>query len=124
VALTEDDSGLVHELRQLLARNGAEWLAEEVDAELASIDGAQVDATREAEALLVAISRSLGVIPEMLLDANETIRSLPQGADGVLLGDNEISFAATDAELRLMVEAATVVAAPVAHLLRESTNDE
>jgi hypothetical protein len=124
VALTEDDSGLAHELRQLLARNGAEWLAEEVDAELASIDRAEVDATREAEALLVAISRTVGVIPEMLLDAKETLRSLSQGADGVLLGDNEISFATTDAELRLMAEAATVVAAPVERLLRESTTDE
>jgi hypothetical protein len=45
----------VHELRQLLARNGAEWLAEEVDAGLASIDGAQVDATREAEVESVVV---------------------------------------------------------------------
>ena len=124
MALTEDDEGLVRELRELLAENGAEWIAEQVDVDLASAQEAQIDPTIEAEALLVAISRSLGAIPEMLLDANETLSSPRQNAEGVLLGENEISFGGAEAELRLMVEATAIIAAPVAHLLRDSTIDE
>jgi hypothetical protein len=130
MALTEDDAGLVRELRELLSRHGADWVAEEVDAERSPVHGAQgeatlePDATLEAEALLVAISRSLGAIPEMLLDASETLRAFPQDADGVLLGNNEISFAETDPELRLMVEDAASLAAPIEHLLSESADDE
>jgi hypothetical protein len=124
MALTEDDEGLVRELRELLAENGAEWIAEQVDVDLASAQEAQIDPTIEAEALLVAISRSLGAIPEMLLDANETLSSPRQNAEGVLLGENEISFGGAEAELRLIVEAAAIIAAPVAHLLRDSTIDE
>lgn len=124
MALTEDDEGLVRELRELLAENGAEWIAEEVDIDLASAQETQIDPTIEAKALLVAISRSLGAIPEMLLDASEMLGGLRQGVEGVLLGDNEISFGEAQAELRHMVEAAAIIAAPVAHLLRDSTVDE
>lgn len=130
MALTEDDAGLVRGLRELLSRQGADWVAEEIDAEGSPVHDAQgeatfeADATLEAEALLLAISRSLGVVPGVLLDASETLRALRQEAEGVLLGNNELSFAETDPELRLMVEQAAMLAAPIEHLLRESTDDE
>lgn len=122
MALTEDDAALVRELRELLAEHGAEWIAEQVD--LASAQEAQRDPTIEATALLVGISQSLGAIPEMLLDANETLSSPRWNAEGVLLGENEISFRGAETELRLMAEAAAIIAAPVAHLLPDSTIDE
>jgi hypothetical protein len=124
MALTEDDEGLVRELRELLAENGAEWIAEQVDVDLASAQETQIDPTIEAEALLVGISQSLGAIPEMLLDANETLSSPRWNAEGVLLGENEISFRGAETALRLMAEAAAIIAAPVAHLLPDPTIDE
>lgn len=124
MALTEDDAGLVRELRELLAENGAGWIAEQVDVDLVSAHEAESDPTIEATALLIGISQSLGAIPAMLLDANETLSSPSWDAEGVLLGENKISFRAAEPELRLMAEAAAIIAAPVAHLLPESTIDE
>lgn len=124
MALTEDDEGLVQELRQLLRENGAAWIEDEVDASLASLGIAELDATVEAEALLVAISRSLGALPAMLVEASETLRSHSPDVAGVLLGDKEISFTESDAELRMMTEAAAVITAAVEHLLQEPPIDE
>jgi hypothetical protein len=125
MALTEDDDGLVVELRRLLAQSGASWIAEEVDADLASRGANEPgDTTVEAVALIVGISRSLGALPAMLLDANEAIRGVAGQLGGVTLGDNEIPLAATDAELQRLAQAAATLAAPIAQFLEEATMDE
>jgi hypothetical protein len=123
MAVTEDDAGLVHELRGLLAQHGAAWLVRDVDAERQPTDSVGADPTFEAEALLIAISRTLGLVPQMLLDANGTLRDFPDQVDRVLLGTNEIPVADTD-ELSLMAEDALILRAPVADVLRESQEDD
>ena len=45
MALTEDDGALV---RKLLAENGAEWIAEQVDVDLTSAQETQIDPTIDA----------------------------------------------------------------------------
>ena len=72
MAITEDDAGLVEELLALLDAHKAGWVAGELEVERRA-PGVQRDPTRDAEMLLVAIARSLGSLPGMLLDANQQL---------------------------------------------------
>jgi hypothetical protein len=128
MAITEDDAGLVEELLALLHAHGAGWVAAEVEAERAA-PGVQRDPTREAEMLLVAIARSLGVVPGILLDANLALSDVladpseRQAAPiGVVLGESEISFAEAQ-RLRNLAEAAERLHQPVDHILYGPIDD-
>jgi predicted Ser/Thr protein kinase len=123
MALTEDDAGLVRELRQHLARYDAEWIASDVDVELSVQAPGAFDATFEAEALLLAMSRTLGVLPDLLLDANETLRVFPAEADGVTIGDATIIFGEAELTLRHIAEAAAMIASPISDLLSEARDE-
>lgn len=128
MAITEDDAGLVEELLTVLHAYGAGWVAVEVEAERVA-SGAEADPTREAEMLLVAIARSLGVVPGMLLDANQRLSTSladaverPAAPTGVVLGGTEIPFGEPQ-RLANLAQAAERLRQPVDHLLNGDTDD-
>ncbi len=119
--ITEDDAGLVEGLRALLHQYRASWVAAEVDPE--RFASAASDPTQEAELLLEALARSLGLLPEMLLEANEVLGNLDPEPIGAVFGETQVSFTERQ-RLETLAEAARVLRAPVNELLDGLDSDD
>jgi hypothetical protein len=123
MAITEDDASLARDLRRLLIDAGASWVVDEVDAEPRFSDHIGQDATGEAEALLLGISRTVGAIPAMLHEANEILGTNEAAIHKIEPGE-PLAFSADHEELLSLAHDAYRLAEPVADALDAGEPDE